>query len=158
MKAMGMRVFVTGRRDSKLEYAKKMGADLVINIKNQDVKQVLIENTPHGFVDGVLEASGNVDVLKTCNSFVSGGRIAMAGFFEQDIKNFDLDSFLLSGNSIMGVCGGTGILPQMMKLVSNANVDFTPLITSVFPFEQALEAIDTVIANDGNRIKVLLKH
>ncbi len=158
LKAMGIRVFVSGRRDSKLEYARKMGADILINVKNTSIKQVLDENTPYGTVDGILEASGNQEVVPELNDYISGGRIAMAGFFEKDFKDFDLDSLLLKGNSIMGVCGGTGILPQMIKLIRNSHVDFTPLISGVYSFNDALTAIDKVIENDGNRMKVMLDH
>lgn len=157
-KAMGMKVIVTGRRDSKLEYAKKMGADYVINVKKENLKEVLNKITPHGTVDGVLEATGNQEVLNELNSVVAGGRIGLAGFFEKDFPSFDLDQFILNGNSLMGVAGGTGVLPRMMKLVTNAKVDFTPLISSVYDFADAEAAFQHVIENDGNRIKVLLKH
>ena len=156
LKAMGMRVIVSGRRDGKLEYAKKMGADLTVNINKTLLKQFLLAHTERGYVNAIVETSGSPDVVNECATLIKYGRAVMLGFLEKKLDGFDLDSFVLSGNSIMSPIGGPGALKKVIKLAEQESVDFSPLVTGVYPFAQALKAIEKVIENGDGRIKILL--
>ena len=156
LKALGMRVIVSGRRDSKLEYAKKMGADLVVNVRDTSLKQFFVQHTAHGYVDAIVEASGNPAVINECATLMKNGRIVMLGFFEKRIDGLDLDSFILNGNSIMSAVGVSGALQSVIRLSEQGRVDFKPLITGIYPFSRSLEAFDKVIANEDDRIKILI--
>lgn len=157
LKAMGVRVIVSGRRDSKLEFAKKMGADLTVNVKKTPLKAFLKEHTEKGLVDGILETSGSPDVIGECPSLMIGGKVVLLGFLGQKLEQFDLDGYVLTGNSLVAPAADFTNLSRVIRLAEQGKVDFTPLITGVYPFSQGLEAIDKVIENGDGRIKVLMK-
>ena len=158
LKACGARVVLVGRRDSKLAYGAKVGADYLINNKEKDVLEELKKIDPRGKVDAVLETSGNASVLNETYKYVIGrGKIGLAGFFEQRIDGFDIDQFVLAAVDLCGIAGCLGVMKDVVRLMEQGKVDFSPLVTSVYPFDDAVEAVNHVIENDGDRIKVLLE-
>src|SRR5258708_31201503 len=81
-KALGAQpVIRTGTRDNRLEMGRKLGADNVINIRNQDAIEEVRRLTKGIGCDYVLECSGAPtalnDAAKMCNR---GGRICLAAF------------------------------------------------------------------------------
>lgn len=156
--AIGAKVVLVGRRDSKLAYGLKVGADMLINNKTQDVEEELKKFTASGKVDYVLETSGNPAVLNDLHKYTkSSGKIALAGFFEKVIDGLELDQFVLSGQDIIGVAGHLGDMKQVVRLVEQGKVDFSPLVSKVYKFEDGIEAVNHVMENSGDRMKVMLE-
>ena len=56
---------MVGTRDFRLEMAKKFGANLVVNVKNEDPIKTILDWCPEG-IDLVIEASGRATVLEDC--------------------------------------------------------------------------------------------
>jgi L-iditol 2-dehydrogenase len=159
LKAVGVTtVMMMGRRDSKLEYAKKMGADILINNTKQDPARIIAEETEGTGVDIVLETSGNPEAFKECLGYVrAGGKIALLGFYEKKLDGFDIDKVVLNAIDLVGVAGMPNVARAVIDLMESGRVSFKPLITSVYPFSRVKEAIQKVIENDGNRIKVIVE-
>ena len=159
LKAIGAtKIIMIGRRDSKLEYAKTMGADVLINSTKVDPKKIILDETEGLGADVVIETSGNLNVLKDSADFVhSGGRIGMLGFYEKKLNDFEIDKVVLNAIDLIGVSGMYNVVDSVIKLLESNKISFNPLITSVYPFKNVLEAVDEVIKNDGNRIKVLVE-
>lgn len=156
--AMGATVILSGRRDSKLEYGRKMNADTLINISNNNLIEQLKEVTPNGKVDVVIETSGNIDVLNASMDYVkAGGKIVLIGFYETKLKEFNVDKLVLNALHLIGAAGTPNVFPPVIELLESGKVRFKPLITSIYPFEKVKEAIQKVIDNDGDRIKVLIE-
>ena len=85
-KALGANpVILTGTRDSRLEIGKKLGADHVINVRNEDpVKRVHELNGGKG-VDYVLECSAAANAINEAVKMVNrGGKVCLAAFPEGD--------------------------------------------------------------------------
>lgn len=156
--AIGATVILSGRRDSKLEYGRKMKADVLINARNTDLKEELKKATSDGRVDVVIETSGNIEVLNSCLDYVkAGGKIVLAGFYEQKLKEFDIDKLVINILEIIGVGGTPNLFPPVIEMLESGKVSFKPLITSIYPFEKMKEAVQTVIDNNDDRIKVLIE-
>jgi len=159
LKAIGVtKVIMMGRRDSKLEYAKKMGADVLINNTKEDAAKIIAHETQGTGVDVVIESSGNADAFKESLDYVrSSGKIALLGFYEKKLDGFDIDKVVLNAIDLVGVAGMPNVAITVIDLMESGKVSFKPLITSVYPFARVKEAIQKVIENDGNRIKVLVE-
>ena len=158
LKALGCKnVMFSGRRDSKLAYATKMGADLVINTRTQDIAEVIMEKTGGTGVDIVIETSGNLEAFKECFKYIAvGGIISLVGFFEELLNDFDIDGIALRGIRLLGIAGiPDAVIKSVIDMMESGKVDLKPLITSIFPFSEVEKAIEKVIDNDDNRIKVL---
>lgn len=151
-------VMVMGRRDSKLEYAKKMGADILINNRKQDAKAAVMQFTNGFGADVVFETSGNLEAFQTCMEYVRlGGRVALLGFYEKKLDGFDIDQLVLRAVDLVGVAGMPNVATTVIDLLESGRISLKPMITGVYPFEKVQEAIQKVIENDGNRIKVLVE-
>ena len=80
-RAAGARVIVTSSSDEKLEVAKKLGADHVINYKTvPDWEKKVLEITGGKGVDHVLEVGGGNTFQKSIQSTRVGGHIGVIGF------------------------------------------------------------------------------
>ncbi|MEA5004086.1 MAG: alcohol dehydrogenase catalytic domain-containing protein [Christensenella sp.] len=158
LKAIGCSVILVGRRDSKLEIGRQMGADYLLNSATQDIAEELKKITVTGRVNTIIESSGNVQMFKDCANYISGGgNVVLLGFFEKPIDDFNIDKFVVNDVNLLGVAGTGGSMPGIIELLKYKRVSFKPLISSVYNFNDAQEAVDHVIQNDGDRIKVLLK-
>jgi L-iditol 2-dehydrogenase len=153
------KVILVGRRDSKLEIGKKMGADVVVNVKKEDAAKAIRPHTKLGLgADVVVETSGNVDALAQCFTYIrNGGRLPVLGFYEQRLDGFDIDRIVLSYIDIKGVAGSANVFAPIISMMQHKIVDFSPLISGVYPAAQYKEAFDKVLENAGDRIKVLIE-
>ena len=158
LKAIGCTVVLVGRRESKLKIGKRMGADYLVNSSEQNVVEELSKLTESGRFGTVMESSGNIDVLYECGQYVKGGgNVVLLGFYEQNIPNFNIDQFIVNDISLLGVAGSAATMPGIIELLRTKKVSFEPLVSAVYDFDQAPFAVERVIQNEGDRIKVLLK-
>lgn len=97
-----------GRNMQRLEMAKKLGADLVLNAREEGDKipRIIRDATDGNGVDVVLEMAGNVHALRQgLESLTLGGRVSLLGFFSGPIE-FDINSLMISkGASMYGIAG-----------------------------------------------------
>ncbi|MEB3067603.1 NADPH:quinone oxidoreductase family protein [[Mycobacterium] vasticus] len=107
-KALGARVIATAGSDEKLEFCKELGADHVINYRNDDWVEQVVELTYGRGVDVAFDAVGGDVAVQTFRCMGLGGRYLMAGF-AQDIALEDGDylsprPIAYSNFDVCGVC------------------------------------------------------
>lgn len=153
------KVILVGRRDAKLEVGRKMGADVTINARTQDVAECVKQETKMNLgADVVLETSGNVEALMQCFSYIrAGGTLSVLGFYEKMLDGFEIDKIVLSYIDIKGVAGTANTFAPIIKLMEQKLVSFAPLVSEVYPVSRYKEAFDRVLENDENRIKILIE-
>ena len=153
------KVILIGRRDTKLEVGKKMGADIVINATKEDVAAVVKSHTKLNLgAQVVLETSGNVQALKQCFTYIRvGGRLSVLGFYEQTLDDFDIDKAVVSYIDIKGVAGTANTFAPIIELMTQELIDFKPMITDVYPLEDYEKAFGRVLENDDSKIKILIE-
>ena len=153
------KVILVGRRDSKLSVGKKMGADVLVNATREDPAEAILPHTKLGVgADVVLETSGNVDALAKSFKYIrNGGRLPLLGFYEQMLDGFDIDRIVLSYIDIKGVSGSANAFEPIISLLNQGMVDFSPLVSGVYPASKYQDAFDKVQENAEDRIKVLVE-
>lgn len=107
-KALGARVIATAGSDEKLEFCKELGADHVINYRNGDWVEQVVELTYGRGVDVAFDAVGGDVAVQTFRAMGLNGRYLMAGF-AQDIALEDGDylsprAIAYSNFDVCGVC------------------------------------------------------
>ncbi len=109
-KAMGAQpVILTGTRDNRLEIGKKLGADHVVNVRNEDAVEAVRRLTDGKGVDYVLECSGATNGLNDAAKMVNrGGKICLAAFPQEEVP---VDVAYLVRNNIYVY----GILPEALR-------------------------------------------
>jgi NADPH2:quinone reductase len=113
-KAMGARVIAAASSDEKLEIAKNLGADEVINYSDGELKEKVKALTGGLGADVIYDPIGG-DIFMQCMRCINWkGRVLVIGFASGPIPEVPTNLALLKGCSIVGVFWGrfTGAEPE----------------------------------------------
>jgi NADPH:quinone reductase-like Zn-dependent oxidoreductase len=133
------RVIATAGGEAKLEKAKALGADEVIDHYAQDISAEVRRLTSKRGVDVVIEHVGAATWPKSCESLAPSGRLVTCGATTGFDVRVDLRFLFSKRQSLMGSYMGTlGELHQALRFVFNRKV--RPVIDRVYPLEEIAEA------------------
>jgi len=105
-KQMGAVVIAAASSDAKLELARRLGADHVINYATEDLRERVKAITGGKGVDVVYDPVGGQLAEPALRSMAWGGRYLVIGFAAGDIPRIPLNLPLLKGCSVVGVFWG----------------------------------------------------
>ena len=140
-KMVGTEVIVTSSSDEKLEKAKNMGADFLINYKKiSDVAAEVLKITSGRGVDLILDSIGAATMDINLSAARRGGKIVICGITSGAMAQANLQKVYWNHLTIMGsTMGSNEEFRQMCKAVTNTGLK--PVIDSVHPLENARQAM-----------------
>ena len=106
-KRMGAVVIAAASSDAKLDLARRLGADHVVNYATEDLRERIKSITNGKGVDVVYDPVGGALAEPALRSMAWGGRYLVIGFAGGDIPRIPLNLPLLKGCSIVGVFWGS---------------------------------------------------
>jgi len=138
-KLVGARVIATAGADWKLEKARELGADEVINHSGQSIADEVKRLTDKRGVDVIFEHVGAA-VWEDCfESLATYGRLVTCGTTSGPEVKLNLQLLYGRQRSILGsFMGGKGELMEALKLISQRRLK--AVIDSAFPLQDAAEA------------------
>ncbi len=150
-------IYVTDINEYRLEIAKKMGADVVLNPKKQDVVSFVMDATNGEGVDVALEMSGNETALiQACEMLSPGGRLSILGVFDNSVS-IDLNNLIIfKGIRVYGITGRR-IFSTWYKagnFLKSGRLDLSPVITHEFKLEEFEKGFELMLS--GNSGKIIL--
>ena len=152
------RVILAGRTDSKLEIGKKLGADVTVNIRNEDLIEAVRRETNGKLADFVVETSGNPDAVNNCVlATCYGGTTAYIGFYEKVNPYFPIDIVVSRKITVVGVMGDYGTPAEVIRILEEDKIDLSPIITHEITMDELREAMLHPEKLPGSRIKVVVK-
>jgi 2-desacetyl-2-hydroxyethyl bacteriochlorophyllide A dehydrogenase len=129
--------------DGRIEFAKKMGVDIVLDYRNQDVVRE-IKRLTGGGADVAIEALGTQSTFQSClRSLRPGGTLSSLGVYsgELGIAYEDFGAGLAEYKIVTSLCpGGKERMRRLMEVIRSKRVDLTPLITHTFSLDDIGEA------------------
>ena len=141
------RVIASDVNPVRLELARRMGAQVVLNAAEEDVEARVLAETRGEGADLVCEMSGHPSALKQALRTVRlGGRVHLLGLPKGEVAlNLSTD-LIFKGATVYGVIGRKMFETwnQMRSFLSSGLLDPTPVVTHRFPLaniDGALEAI-----------------
>jgi len=138
-KFFGARVITTASSDAKLEKARKLGADYVINHKTQRIRDEVRRITNKRGVDVVFEHVGAATWDDSLASLALAGRLVTCGNTTGYDAKLDLRFLFSRQLSLLGsYMGVKSELHTIMKLVSTGRLK--PVVDRVFPLHEAAAA------------------
>ena len=151
-KAMGATVIGAASTDEKLEVVKKAGADHLINYGKDDLRERLKEITGQKESYDVLYDPVGADLFEPAlRSIRWNGRALVIGFAGGDdkIPRVPMNLPLLKGCAIVGVFWGSFRVRESKEELANFqqlfewfnNGDIDPLVSDVYPLEEAAVAL-----------------
>lgn len=155
-KARGAKVIATSSSDAKLEGAKKLGADHVINYKtNPEWGKETLKLTNGRGVDVVVEVGGDNTMSKSLEAVRFGGAIVVIGVLGGFTNNIFIPALFSKNAKMIGISvGSREQFEDMVKHVTNWKLH--PVVDKVFPLEQVQEALKLMQAG-GHFGKICLK-
>ena len=145
------KVVITDINEYRLQLAKKLGADILVNPTQQSIKDIKLEG---GFGVG-LEMSGNPsafnDMLQSLNH---GGKIGLLGILPKH-TTIDWSLVIFKGLFIKGIYGRE-MYETWYKMSSmiESGLDISSIITHQFPVDKFQEGF--TLMNQGKSGKVIL--
>lgn len=139
-KAAGLRTIVTSSSDAKLELARALGANELINYKKTpDWEQEVLRLTNGRGADLVAEVGGRETLAKSIAATRFGGTIALVGGLSGGFKSEVEILQVLPGRKLVGIyVGSRRMLERLAAFVASAQI--APVVDRVFRFEDAQEA------------------
>ncbi|WP_321396862.1 NAD(P)-dependent alcohol dehydrogenase [Emcibacter sp.] len=136
----GARVIITSSSDEKLERAKAMGADGVINYKNTpDWAQEVMKLTDGKGVDQIVEVGGAGTLPLSYQSVGYGGEIALIGVLAAADGDLSPHGLMFKAAMLRGIfVGHRDMFENMNKAIAINGVK--PVIGATFDFDQAHDA------------------
>jgi len=159
-KALGAEpVILTGTRDNRLEIGTKLGADHVINVRNEDVIKKVWEYTGGEGADYVLECSGAGNAVNEAAQMVSrGGKICLAAFSHEDVP-VNVMHIVANNIYIFGIRGeGKSGTLRAAAFMNQKRFDATLIHTHTFDMGDLPEAIRYAKDRVEDAIKVVVKN
>ena len=157
-KAVGAKkVIAIEVNDYRRNFALSLGADVVINPKDEDVIACVLEETDGEGVDVVAEFSGNKMAIEAAFKYIKrGGKMSMLGIGSQPIQIDFANDIVFKGLSIYGAVGRLMFKTwhEVQTLIATGKLQLEKIVTHVYRLDQMEEAMATM--RSGNSGKVLL--
>jgi NADPH:quinone reductase len=149
-KRLGARVIATGGRPEKLAAVKAAGADHVIDLTSQDLRDTALEMTGGKGVEVVYDPVGGDVFVQSLRAARYGARILIIGFASGSIPSVPINRYLIKGLHVMGVRAGESGRrdPSVGDADTRAVLDLAkdgalrPHISVRLPLEQAAHALE----------------
>ncbi|MCR4712648.1 MAG: L-threonine 3-dehydrogenase [Clostridia bacterium] len=146
-------VVVTDFNDYRLDLAKKLGATRTVNLKREDLRDVMKEiGMTEGFDVG-LEMSGSPQALDLMiHTMFNGSRIALLGL-QSTHTTVDLETVIFKGISIKGIYGRK-VWDTWYKMTTmlQAGLDLSQIITHRFDIRDYEKGFQAMISGQSGKV------
>ncbi|MGO4338602.1 NAD(P)-dependent alcohol dehydrogenase [Labrys sp. KB_33_2] len=145
---------------ARLAMAKRLGADIVVDFKQEDPVEAIMRLTDGRGVDVAIEALGTQVTFEAALRVLRpGGVLSSLGVYSSDLK-IPLDAFAagLGEKSIRtSLCpGGKERMRRMLDVIGSGRVDLGGLVTHRFKLDQIEEAYDLFANQRDGVLKVAI--
>ena len=158
-KALGAQpVILTGTRDNRLEIGRKLGADHVINVRNEDAVEAVKRITQCKGAHYVLECSGAPTAVNEAARMLNrGGRICLAAFPHEPAL-VDVAYLVRNNIYLFGIRGeGKSATHRAAAFMAQKRFDAKLIHTHTFPLADVPTAIKYARERIDDAIKVVVK-
>jgi threonine 3-dehydrogenase len=144
----------------RINLAKELGADVVINPVTEDVITRVFEETNQKGVDVVAEFSGKKSAIEAAFKYIKpGGKMSMLGLGD---KNIDIDfstDIVFKGIEIYGVVGRKMFetWDQIKEFLSMNSLNLEKIVTHFYKFDEMEEAMAKMRSGNSGKVVLLLE-
>ena len=148
-KHMGAKVIATARTQKRLDIALELGADYVVNTKNENLYEAVRDITNGDFCDVVFDLIGIEDSVDWAAHICSrGGKVILAAYTVPTFR-VNYQEIVIREKELIGIRGATRqALEESMDLIGKGII--TPFIYKTIPFDQINEGLQDV--EDGKAL------
>ncbi|MBE5995744.1 MAG: zinc-binding alcohol dehydrogenase family protein [Lachnospiraceae bacterium] len=141
----------------RLDFAKELGIEYIINSGKEDPVAVVSEITGGQMAQQVMECTGANPCIRGSLDLVSNaGRITFTGWPKKE-TSLPTDVFTKKEIDIRGARTSAGEFEEAIDLIVSGKVDIIKILTKTVSMEEAPETIVDIEKNPGNYMKVVVK-
>jgi threonine dehydrogenase-like Zn-dependent dehydrogenase len=153
-------IIAVDRVPERLEMARRLGADHVVDFSQQDPVQAVRDLTGGRGVDVSIEALGLQATFEAALRVLRpGGTLSSLGVYSTDLR-IPLDAFMagLGDHRIVTtLCpGGKERMRRLMEVIAGGRIDLKPLVTHRFGLDRIEEAYDLFSQQRDGVMKVAI--
>lgn len=143
---LGARIAVTAGSQEKLEACAALGADIMINYREQDFVEVIQEA---GGADVILDVIGAKYLSRNVTALADGGRLVIIGLQGGTKAELDINQLLVKRGTVAATSLRSRSLAQKAAIVGEvrehvwpliAQGKIRPIVSETFPLEDAARA------------------
>lgn len=152
------KVYASEIREARLQAAKKVGADVVVNPQRESLSLRLEDFTAGAGVDLVVECTGAPEPTAGSFSVVKrGGSILILGISEEPVE-VDFMTGVLNELTVQFSYLGYSEFPQAIELLADKHIRTDQLVTRIIPLERVVEdGFEVLTRSDSSDVKVLVE-
>lgn len=141
----------------RLDFAKSLGIEHVIDSGKEDVIGRIREITGGNMAQQVMECSGANGPIRSTLDYVSNaGRITLTGWPKKE-TSLPTDMITKKEVDIRGARTSAGEFEEALELIRTKKVDMNKILTKVISMEEAPETIIDIEKNPGDYMKVVVR-
>lgn len=151
------RVVAASRSPFKLDLAKKMGADTLINLTEQTVADAACTVMNGQGFTVVIEATGVAEgATLALRTAAPRGRVVITGVFEKELQAIDLNTIMPKELTVIGSLGGPTVFDEAVELIRKGKLQVLPINTHTLPLSEGPQALAMVAHGQPDLVKVHL--
>lgn len=152
------RIIVADLIDEKLNKAKELGADYVINSGREDALEQIRKITDGEGADKVFETAGSpYTIAQTSFAVKRGGTIVLVGLAAVEEIQYNFAQIMDKEATIKSVFRYRNIYPKAIAAVASGAIDIKGIVTHEFDLEHIEDAYNEAVRNKTDLIKAVIK-
>ncbi len=156
-KLKGARIIVCDINEFRLDIARTLGADVVVNPAKVSLTETVLKGTNSRGADVAFEVvgfaetfAGAISVLKTGGHLVAVGNL-------QKMAEFNLQELVARELTFTGSYASCGEFRDGIDLVASGKINVQPLISDVLPLREGPRAFERLLKAEENLLKIVLQ-
>jgi len=151
------KVIAVDINEFRLDLAKKIGADKLVNPLRSDLSEVILQETDGKGANVTLEAVGYAKTFADAVSVTRmGGHVVAVGNLEKKAE-FDLQQLVAKEHTFIGSYASSGEFRDCIELFASGKINVEPLISDVLPLAEGPGAFDRLLKAEENLLKIVLE-
>ena len=149
-------VFIADIDSTRLELARKLGADETLHLSGAELASAISSRTGNLGADVVYEAVGRTETIASAIDNVrKGGTVTLIGNITPEVK-IHLQKVVSREIRLQGTAASSGEYPEAIELISSGKITVKPLITAVAPLEDGPQWFQRLYSHEPNLMKIVL--
>ncbi len=151
------RVFITDVQPPKLALAATLGPITPVDVRQQDVGEIVRRATDGWGADVVFDASGAAAAIASgLDALAPGGCLVLIGMPGAPVA-FDVVAAQVKEVRVETVFRYAHVYPRALALMGSRRIDVRPLITDRYPFAESVAAFEYAAAPKPTSVKVQIE-
>ena len=156
-KLKGARVIICDINDFRLDVARELGAEVLVNPTKSSLKDKVLKVSDGGGADVAFEVVGFAQTFADAISVTKTGGYLVAVGNLQKTAEFNLQELVARELTFTGSYASSGEFREGIDLVASGKINVEPLISDVLPLREGPSAFDRLLKAQENLLKIVLE-